>query len=573
MNKEAKKTLIFAGTAVVLVLLAVVTRPSARSSAEFTHQGEEFYPAFKDPQKAASLEVIDYDELTGAYKPFKVQVANGQWSIPSHSDYPADGKDRLAKTAASVMDLKKEQIASENPKQHEEFGVVDPLDAAAPGTRGRGKRVRLFDASGTVLADYIFGKEVKERPDHRYIRVPEQKQTYAVKVQPDISVKFEDWVETDLLQMGSVAVRKVVIDRYSFDLDQQKLKDRSTHFLVKEEGSAPWKLSELKDTEEVNTETVTTLTSTLSGLKLTGVRRKPAHVAKVKDLSELSKLPRQTLMAVAQSMAQHGFFIMSEGNNRYSVVSNEGEMEASCDDGVVYTLRFGEVLVGSGEEVSAGAPEKKDDKKDEKKDEKKEDKKNSGGTENRYLYVSVRYDETLLGAAPAAPAAYAADPAKKPEEQKADEEKAKKAKEEYETKKKDWEKKREDGKKRAEKLTARFAEWYYVIPADAFKKLRVDRSQLVKLKEVPKDDKKPDDKKPEDKKPEDKKPEDKKPEDKKLEDKKPEDKKPEDKPKDEKKPEDKKPDEKKPEEKKPDPKKPEEKPKPPDEKKPEDKKP
>jgi hypothetical protein len=527
MKPEAKKTSIFAGTALVLVILAFATRPSPRADAVFDPQGKEFYPDFKDPLKAASLEVIDFDGLTGTYKPFKVQVVNGVWSIPSHHNYPADGKERLKNTATAVMDLRKERIASIDPKMHEEFGVVDPLDPSAKGTQGRGKRVRLFDASGTALADFIFGKETQDGSGKRYVRIPDQKQTFVIKAQPDISVKFEDWVETDLLQMGSSSVRKVVIDKYTFDESAGAIKNRSTHFVSRDDSSAPWKLNEIKDTEEVNSDTVTTITSTLSGLKLAGVRAKPPVVARAKNMDDLGKIPQQQLMAIAQSMAQHGFFIFREGNNRYSIVSNEGEMQVSCDDGVVYTLRFGEILVGTGDEISAGAAEEpKKDKKDEKKDDKKV------GSENRYLFVAARFEDSALPPAPAEPKPYVADPAKKPEEQKADEDKAKKEKDEYETKKKDWEKKKEDGKKRAEKLAARFADWYYVISADAFKKLRVDRPQLVKPKEAPKDEKKPEDKKPEaPKKPDEKKPDEKKPEDKKPDEKKTEDKKPEEKPK------------------------------------------
>ena len=533
MKAEARKTSIFIGTAAVLVLLAVVTRPSPRADVVFDPQGTEFYPGFKDPLKAASLEVIDYDGLTGTYKPFKVQVVNGIWSIPSHHNYPADGKERLKNTAAAVMDLRKERIASLDPKQHEEFGVVDPLDPAAKGTQGRGKRVRLFDASGTVLADYIFGKETQDGSGKRYVRIPEQKPTFVIKAQPDISVRFEDWVETDLLQMGSASVRKIVIDKYTFDETAGAIKDRSTHFVTRDDANGPWKLSGIKETEEINTETVTTLTNTLNGLKLAGVRAKPGVVAKAKNMADLAKIPQQQLMAIAQSMAQHGFFIFRDGATNYSIVSNEGELQISCDDGVVYTLRFGEVLVGTGDEISAGKDEPKKDKKDEKKDDKKV------GSENRYLFVGAHFDETVIPALPPEPKAYVADPAKKPEEQKAEEEKAKKDKEEYETKKKDFEKKKDDGKKRAEKLAARFADWYYVISADAFKKIRVDRAQLAKPKEAPKDEKKPDDKdhkheekKPEaPKKPDEKKPEEKKPEDKKPEEKKPDEKKPEDKPK------------------------------------------
>jgi hypothetical protein len=110
---------------------------------------------------------------------------------------------------------------------------------------------------------------------------------------------------------------------------------------------------------------VTTSSRTRStALKLAGVRAKPGVVAKAKNLDDLNKIPQQQLMAIAQSMASHGFFIYREGKG-YAIVSNEGEMQISCDDGVVYTLRFGEVLIGSGEEISAGGKEEpKKDKKD-----------------------------------------------------------------------------------------------------------------------------------------------------------------------------------------------------------------
>jgi hypothetical protein len=546
MMTETKKTGIFGIVAAVLVVLALVSAPRARQAAVFSAQGGEFYPAFKDPLKVASLEVIEPDDLSGGFKPFRVQVVDGQWSIPSHSNYPADGKDRLAKTAASVMDLKKDTLASDNPKDYEEFGVGDPQDATAQGKKGRGKRVKLYDAAGAILADFIFGKETKQGPEYRYVRVPDQKQTWAVKVKPDISVKFEDWVETDLLKIGSASLRKVLIDKYSFDSVEQKINGKAVYAASRDDSAAPWKVADLKETEEVNTETLTSINSALTGLKLTGVRRKPDLVAQASDLRNLGKLPREALIAVARALSGKGFFVFSADKNSYGMISSEGEMQVSCDDGVVYTLRFGDVLVGSGDEISAGTPEEEPkDKKDEKK----------GGTENRYLMVSAAYDEALVGPAPVEPKPYVPDLSKKPEEQKAEEEKSKHDKEDYETKKKDWEKKKTDGKKRAGELAARFAPWYYVISGEAFGKLRVERAALVKAKEAPKDEKKPeapkDDKKPVEPPKDSKKPDA------------PKDEKKPEAPKDEKKPdapkEEKKPEEKKPDEKKADPPKPEEK--------------
>ena len=549
MNPEGRKTLLFAGAAVVLALLTALTGWTPAAPAELAEQGKPFYGKFTDPLKATALEVIDYDELTGTPRPFKVELAGGRWSIPSHSNYPADAKDRLAKTAKSVIDLKKETFRSDRAQDHETMGVIDPLDPEAQGTKGRGRRVRFFDSGGSILADFVFGKEAGE--GRRYVRVPGEKKTWAVKTEAEVSAKFEDWVETDLLQLASSAIRRVVIDKYSFDETDGELKNRSTHVLARDDSGAAWKLGELKEeTEEVNSENVNSMIWALDDLKIAGVRPKPPLIAKAKDLNDLAKLPRNEIMAVAQELQRRGFFVFTDKQGKaFNIVCNEGEITVSCDDGIAYSLRFGEVLLGN-ELVSSGAeePKKPLDPARDKKDDKKDDPKAS--SDYRYLFVSARFDESLVAAVPAEPKPYAADPARKPEEQKADEEKAKKDKEDWERKKKDREKKLEDGKKRADQLSRRFAEYYYVISADAFKKLRLDRAALVKAKEKKPEEKKPDDKKPEEKKDE-KKPEPPKPEDKKPEEKKPEPPKPDEKKPEEKKPEAPKPEEKKPEEKKP----------------------
>ncbi len=58
--------------------------------------------------------------------------------IPSHYDYPADAKDRLAKTASSVMDLNKDTIRSDRVEDQEEMGVVDPLDNKVTSLKVKG---------------------------------------------------------------------------------------------------------------------------------------------------------------------------------------------------------------------------------------------------------------------------------------------------------------------------------------------------------------------------------------------------------------------------------------------------
>src|SRR5258708_16919593 len=219
------------------------------------------------------------------------------------------------------MDLKKDILASDNPKDQEEFGVGDPQDT---GKKGRGKRVKLYDAAGAILADFIFGKETKQGPEYRYVGVRGQKQSWAVKVKPDISVKFEDWVETDLLKIGSASLRKVLIDKYSFDSVEQKINGKQIYTAWRDGSAAPWKVADLKVTEEVNTETLTSINSALTGLKLTGVRRKPDLVAQASDLRNLGKLPREALMAVARALSGKGFFGFSADKDQDGMISGGG---------------------------------------------------------------------------------------------------------------------------------------------------------------------------------------------------------------------------------------------------------
>src|ERR1035441_2258245 len=139
-----------------------------------------FYPPFTDAQAPRAIEVVDYDDATATALPLKVQFLQGKWVIASRYNYRVDIGDRLAKTAAALMYLKKDMVRSDSPLDHAKYGVVDPLDEKVSGLTGRGKRVTLRDANGGVLADYILGKPVEGKPGYRYVRVPGQKRTYAV---------------------------------------------------------------------------------------------------------------------------------------------------------------------------------------------------------------------------------------------------------------------------------------------------------------------------------------------------------------------------------------------------------
>jgi len=216
MNAVAK-TAIFIVAAVALALLAWFTQPATPDIERLSDQGEPFYPQFTDPLEAKSLEVIEFDEQSGSAVPFKVQFADGKWTIPSHYDYPADGQDRLARTASAVMDLERDIIQSDRAQDHEALGVIDPLDDTATALAGRGKRITLRDETGAVLADYIIGNQVPDKQGYRYVRLPDRKRTYAVKVDVEISTRFKDWINASLLDVRADQVQEVSVNDYSID--------------------------------------------------------------------------------------------------------------------------------------------------------------------------------------------------------------------------------------------------------------------------------------------------------------------------------------------------------------------
>ena len=102
---ETNRTLVYVGVAVLSIGAAALAHYAARPKADAEYQsvGTEFYPDFQDPTAAQMLRVVAYDKDTATAKVFEVEYKNGKWRIPSHHNYPADGKDRLARTAASVI--------------------------------------------------------------------------------------------------------------------------------------------------------------------------------------------------------------------------------------------------------------------------------------------------------------------------------------------------------------------------------------------------------------------------------------------------------------------------------------
>ena len=415
---ELNKTLIFCAVAAVLSAASVVVDPGTITPEIFDDQGEPFFTDFTDALAPKAVEVVDYSEATATARPLKVEFKDNKWTVPSHHNYPADAEDRLAKTSAALMELRRDITVSDRIEDHSEYGVVDPLDQKVTSLAGRGKRVTLRDENGDVLADFVVGRKVAGKPGYRYMRVPSQRRTYAVKTDADVSAEFKDWIETDLLKLSTADIRKVSVNSYSINERRGILENVEKLTLTKKEDK--WTMSGRGSPKETKT---TALASALDNLRIVDVQPKPANLTR--DLKTRQGI--QLAMDSVMSLRQKGFFITPNGQ----LFSNEGEIIVETANGLQYTLRFGEIAAaGTG---AAGGGEASG-----------EDESKPAEEERRYLFITVNHSD--------ARAKQYAGEDKDPDEK---------------------------GKDLALELQNRFADWYYVISGADFKNLRPRRRDLT----------------------------------------------------------------------------------------------
>ena len=450
---ETKRTMIYGGVALALALLAFITSPRRVTPDAFLDKGELFFPDFSDPNVATTLEVIDYDEETGSAIPFKITFKDGKWTIPSHHDYPADGKDRLAKTAAGVIGVRKNEFRADNVAEHEALGVIDPLDETSTALSGRGKRVTLKGQNDNILADFILSEEIEGREKFRFVRIPDQKRVYASQMDIEISTSFGDWIETDLLQVEKDNIKKIELKNYSINERTRQVQQRDTIKLDKDGDT--WNANRMSKNQEVDKTKINDLLKTLDELSIVGVRPKPVGLSQTLEKSSNGiKITQEAVF----SLQSKGYYFTRDGQ----LLSNEGEIQASTKDGVIYTLRFGEIVFGSGLAVTAG--NQGDDQGDQ-----------SG--ENRYLFITTSFDGSQFKE-PKKPKNF--DFASKVDSLLTDEDKKNK---QIQAEHDRWKLKIEKGQKLSDDLNARFAKWYYVISSESFDKLHLNRNDLVKKKE------------------------------------------------------------------------------------------
>jgi hypothetical protein len=394
----------FVAAGIGMLLLGYALQPRFRSAPVKPEEERVLFPDLaSDPAKAASLEIVSYDDELSTLHPFKVVQSQGVWVLPAHDNYPADAKEHLAAASTALVDLKMLDRVSESTGDHETFGVIEPdPEKIKPGMTGVGQLVEIRDASGNKLARLVIGKEDKRRTGEgggktlRFVRKAGQDPVYRAEIDTSkLTTKFGDWIEKDLLKLSPWDVRRIGLDDYALvavesggrigvQLDRKNRLD-----LAYDDKNAKWSLvklvsytkegeqkeEQLGPDEELAAAKLNDLRNALGDLKIVDVTRKPAGLSAELKAEESFTNDREAVM----SLQQRGFLPLKSGE----ILSTDGETIVGMKDGVEYVLRFGAATTVSGEAAKGDADADKE-------------KKAAADTTGRYLLVMARFNEDLL---------------------------------------------------------------------------------------------------------------------------------------------------------------------------------
>lgn len=521
MNETAKTTT-FILLALVLIAGAYYTRQTPSDFQVDEMRGQNLFPKFTDPLAIKSLEIVKLD-AAGERNDFRIVEVNGIWSIPSHDNYPSDAKDQMGRVAEALTGLTVLEVIEPDTGVdvidfQNQYGVLDPASDSAPIGDGAGVRVSLEGANNETLVNLIVGKKAGGRQSQdtmgeggnlRFVRIANQTPVYVVNIDTSqFSTSFDQWIEKNLLDISTFDIKEFFVDEYSFAVEvvltNTGLRPQAEAAFVGDitlayngsavgaekwllkrwstfDGESAYKERQLEPGKELDFDTLDAMVSALNDLKIVNVLRKPAKLAAA--LREGTPFEGIDMDETMQgSMQRTGFWLIPfpdlKGDVRETktqLLSNSGDLKLRLKNGVVYCLRFGDL---TGTETEVELPQSY---------ESPDSLTNTKMVANRYLFITAEFDPAMIAqpelkSVPEVPEEGEAEVLEKLKQEKETAERGNQREQER------YDSEIESGKKRAAELSARFADWYYVISEDVYKKICLTEGNVFRVK---KSDEKP----------------------------------------------------------------------------------
>lgn len=505
---EGQKTSAFAVVAIIIAGVAAwVAWPENYDFSRDEWIGKPLFKEFKDALEVARVRIDEYDEKVAKLSSFEAKrdQKSGDWTLPKNSNYPAEATTRIRDLATAFIDLTVLDVASEVQADHAKFGVLAPSDSLELGAEGVGRLVILENEAGDSIVNLIVGKQLKDDATKRFVRVPTQQATNVVTLdQSVLSTGFQSWISSNLLALSAYDIEKLRVRDYSVN---PKLQDKAIirkmdaslstnatnlwtadELIGYEQGEA--KEIEVKEDEQLNGNNLLELLKALNDLNIVNAIRKPEGLSADLKAKDTFRKDQDAL----ESLVGKGFYLDSalsipDDQKTGDVLGVNGELVATLKNGVEYSLRFGDVAGVSDSQDTAGSIE---------------------GV-NRYLLVTARINEAKFPKVKeqpipktweelhpelnkeageeaegdedkpekeaSAPVQLTAE--EKQEELEAAQEKTRKANQRAQDAR---DEQIEEAGKKVRQLNERFADWYYVIAENEYRKIHLTREDILEKK-------------------------------------------------------------------------------------------
>lgn len=404
-----------------------------------------FYEGFNSADQIATMQLTAVDS-DGEAQTFQLEKQNGLWIIPTHHNYPAEAGQRLSQTATALQGLERLRLANAAKGAQDNLGVLDPTsDAAKENPDAAGKLIQFKDSNDEVLFELIVGNQVEKKENANvydlqatqdegsfyYVRVPSENETYVAELSLDISNKFSDWINQDLLELTTGQLRKLKLDNYRLESRnvianggisvQRQLVREGELVLSKSSASDPWTVPDMAPNQEVDSAKVDQVLEAIENVELVGVRPQYTYQGQslLDDELQLS-LPEalqkdqqaaiQALEEMQSELINAGFGLAQDPQTgKTRLVAEFGEMEATSNEGIIYTLFYGAEVQGEGSAIEIGSTGNNETAKDNNEAEKTDggasaaDASAEDAEAGRLVMIRVTFDPEQVEGKPVEP--------------------------------------------------------------------------------------------------------------------------------------------------------------------------
>lgn len=332
--------------------------PDVRFSLPETLADELLFPDFREPQSAASLEIVHEDPSSGLRRLALVRGPGG-WTIASHGDFPVENAAGFANAIAELIDLPVLDLVDDQDRYHELYGVEDPERTRQRD--GAGLRVTVNDDGGRQLLSLIVGKQVPWREQLRYVRRADEDRVFVADINiENFGARLSDWADTDVFPMETALDISAVGVR-SYRLERQQDSSTSCRFVPQEEftlefdrATWSWKLRELKGVrnerlaaeklaagERLDNSRLSNLRAALEDLRFVEVQRMAVSIPDAVQLGKLEQANPNGWRAALDQWREFGIHVVRR-DGKLVLAGSAGEMSVVARDGVRWKLYFGE---------------------------------------------------------------------------------------------------------------------------------------------------------------------------------------------------------------------------------------